>query len=899
MQVPVEQAVLPNGLRVLIHQDQSTPFVTVNLSVLAGSGRELAGEEGAAYLLQYLLFQAGSDLRENVLKILDDAGADTAGGAVSSNVDYDRLTLTSTVPGHALPTVLWLEAKRLQGFLAGFSDDIFQKQQAHVREAVTASQEKPYGLQNELISRHIYHRGHPYASPVTATPAAIGRLTLAQVQDFYRRNVTPQNAVLVISGNVDATSTMTEVRKFFSSLKPAAATTQIVSDAVGPQARRTVTHRSNAPAKQVFVWRGPAIHSPQLVALEMAGAILTGGKTARLHEELVRKSKLATHVTSTVQAARLGSEILIEVFPTDGADPETIANIVEKTLASTVAAGLGETDVTTARAKAEFEFFRSVESSSGPQGKAARFARSLLFETDPLNIDGRFLAKEHLRIAAQTPAKVTESLKTWMTQPPALEIRFMPADFQSAGRPPVHAEPPANARLALPAVLPGFSRKELANGLDLIVFDRSKTGSGAAARNVEVDLVIKTSDLFESEDTAGISMLTAKAVLAGTKTRSAFQVENAVNSFGGTLSSDGSKFGARVSISGLRRYLDGMFELLADVAVGPVFPEAELSAVKKIVTEKLVKEQQYPQQAASLMFSKILFAGGHPGGSPADGTPAAVEKLAATALKDHHAKYWVPNNSALIVSGPVSLEDAERLANKHFAFWSRKNLEAVTLQDLPGPDRTYAFLVHVPAMSETLIRMGSVAPYRGHADETGLQVLSQILTNRNRELAAELLAPGGRVTSNLIQNRHFGYWMHSATARPGKAVSVVNAMQQSLHSLTPTGGGVSADELARAQNDLARNFLRSFDTAAFTNKITASLVSSGITPARINSWLPDLYQITPQAVSELAGRHGGHNRRIILFMGDLTGIEADLLKRKVSDIVTLDRDGKFLRRTGS
>jgi zinc protease len=895
--LPVEIHILPNGLRVLIHKDQSTPFVTVNLSALAGSGREHAGEEGAAYLLQYLLFQAGSGLREHVMQIFANAGADTAGGAVSSSVDYDRLTLTSTFPAHALPTILWLESKRLQGFLDGLSDEVFEKQRAHVREAVTAAQEKPHGLQNDLISRHLYLRSHPYARPVTATPADIARLTPGRVQDFYRRNVSPQNAVLVISGNVDSAASLATVQKFFAPLKPGTSTSLIVADDPGPQSRRVVTHRSDAPAKQVFVWKGPSVFSPQLVALEMTGAILTGGKTARLYEELVRKEKLATHVSSSVQAARLGSEFLIEVFPTDGSDPERIAALVAKVLADTAVSGPGETDVATARSRAEFEFFRTLESSAGPQGKAARFARTLLMEPATAGVDSRMLAREHQNIVAQTPASIAESMRTWLATPAALEIRFLPAEFRSAGVAPPLVLPPVAPGKSLPAVLPGFSRKELPNGLDLIVFNRSgSTEVGSPSQNIEVDLVIKTTDLFESEDNAGVSMLTAKALLAGTKSRSAFQVENAVNSFGGSLSTDGSKYGARVSINGLKRHIEGIFELLADVAVNPVFPEAELTAVRKIVAEKLARDQQYPQQTANLMFGKILFAGGHPGGSPADGTPESVSKIPPAALKDHHAKFWVPNNAALIVSGPVTIDEAERLANKHFAFWSRRNLEAVTLQELPGPDRTYAFLVQIPEMTETLIRMGSVAPYRGHADEPGLQVLSQMLTNRQQE------SGGQRTASVLMQNRYFGYWMQSATTDPSRAVSAVELMQAGLNALAnpPKSEGQSIQaELVRAQNDLARSFLKSFETSAFTNKMTSALVSSGIAPERLNTWLPGLYQTSTATIADLATRYGSSNRRIILFMGAVTGIEQELLRKKYSDIVTLDRDGKFIRRSGS
>src|SRR5690606_16616262 len=117
---------------------------------------------------------------------------------------------------------------------------------------------------------------------------------------------------------------------------------------------------------------------------------------------------------------------------------------------------------------------------------------------------------------------------TWLVRDPSLDIRFEPSALTSAG-PLVAPEPPptkTGTPLTALGAVPPFSRKELANGIDLIVFNRGVDHS-AFSRAVEIDLVIKTTDLFETDDKAGLSMLTAKALLAGTKARSAFQIENA------------------------------------------------------------------------------------------------------------------------------------------------------------------------------------------------------------------------------------------------------------------------------------------------------------------------------------------------------------------------------------
>ena len=882
LKLPIETVVLGNGLRVVVNQDPSTTFATINLALLAGSGRELPGEEGAAYLLQYLLFQAGSGVDGQVLQLFEAVGADTAGGAVSSSVDYDRIVLTSTLPANAVPWALWLESKRLQGFLSGISEDVFFKQRSHVKESLLQAEKKPYGMQNDLISRNLYPKTHPYGHPVTASPAEISRLSLHKLRAFYARNFTPQNAVLTISGNVDPKSVIASVKNYFNQLRPATASTQIISDNSISEPK-LIVHRSDAPAKQVFVWKGPGYFAGDLVALTLATELLAGSKNSVLHQTLVQTKKIASRVDARIYPSRLSSEVVIEVYPQKKDDTDEITRALQQILAESASTGPGETEVATAKAKAEFSFFAGIETSSGPFGKASRLGNYYLF-----GLDSSQLTSEYNSIVSQSPLTIKQAIANWLAKEPALEIRFLPTDFdQAKSELPLSA--PELQQGQIPAFVPSFSRKVLANGIDLIVFQRPES------QNIEMDLIIKTADLYEVAERSGVSLLTAKAVLAGTKSRSAFQIENAVNSFGGHLNSDGSKFGSKLSISGLKRHLEGMYELLADVAINPVFQESETAAVKKIVTERLTRELHHPQQYANQMFNKILFAGGHPGGLPVAGTPALTSRLTQSQIKEHHQKYWIPNNAALVVSGPVTLAEAEKLTNKHFAFWSAKPLEAVTLQEQPGPDRTYTFIADVPGVKETIIRIGSVAPYRGQSDETALQLLNQILSRRYQtQVSQEKNIPN----SSLIMNRHFGYWMQTAATDKDNALAMVKYMRQTLESLAGSVG-ITNDEMKKAQNELARSFLKSFETSAQTNKITAGLVSFGLAPEALNRFIPDLYQQTPATLTELAGRYFSPNRQIVLFFGDTAGIEQKLKKQNIKDLVILDQDGKFLRKSGS
>jgi zinc protease len=894
LQLPIETLVLGNGLRVVVNKDPTTTFATINLAILAGSGRELPGEEGAAYLLQYLLFQAGSGVEGQVLQQFEAVGADIAGGAVSSSVDYDRMVLTSTLPASGVPWALWLESKRLQGFLSGISEEVFLKQKSYVKESLLQAQQKPYGMQNDLISRNLYPKAHPYGHPVTASPAEISRLSLHKVQGFYTRNFTPQNAVLTVSGNVEPSDVISSVKTYFNQLRPQSASTQIISDNSISEPK-LIVHRSDAPAKQVFVWKGPGYFSGDLAAINLATELLAGSKNSILHQTLVQTKKIASRVEATVYPSRLSSEIVIEIYPQKKEDTDLITRSLQQLLQEISTTGPGETDVATAKAKGEFALLASLETSFGSLGKANRLAAFYLF-----GLDSSQLVSEYENIVSQTPNSIRQAIGSWLAKEPALEIRFLPTDFDQANVVALITAP-ALRQEPIPTFATSFTRKVLANGIDLIVFNRPES------QNIEIDLVIKTADLYEATERSGVSLLTAKAVLAGTKSRSAFQIENAVNSFGGHLNSDGSKFGSKLSINGLKRHLEGMYELLADVAINPVFPETELAAVKKIVADRLSRELQNPQQHANLMFNKILFAGGHPGGLPVAGTPALTSRLNQTQIKEHHQKYWIPNNAAIIVSGPVTLAEAEKLTNKHFAFWSTRTLDAVTLQEQPGPDRTYTFIAEVPGTNETIVRMGSVAPYRGQSDETALQLLNQILSRRYQTQVDRFDRFKSVPNSTLSMNRHFGYWMQTASTNKEQALALVTHMRQNLESLSGSSAkvsemgpsGITGEELAKAQSELARNFLKSFETSAQINKITAGLVSFGLGPEALNRFIPDLYQQTPATLKALAERYFSPSRQIILFYGDTAGLEQQLKKQNAKDLMILDQDGKFLRKSGS
>ena len=179
--IPYEKWELPNGLKVLIHEDHSDPIVQVHVTYHVGSNRETAGKSGFAHLFEHMLFQGSEHVEdERGPRIIAEAG-----GQLNGNISFDRTVYFQTVPSNHLETILWLESDRMGFLLNAVTQKKFENQRDVVKnEKYQVQMQQPYGMSGEILGQTLYPPSHPYNWPIVGYMDDIERATLDDLKNF-------------------------------------------------------------------------------------------------------------------------------------------------------------------------------------------------------------------------------------------------------------------------------------------------------------------------------------------------------------------------------------------------------------------------------------------------------------------------------------------------------------------------------------------------------------------------------------------------------------------------------------------------------------------------------------------------------------------------------------------
>ena len=215
LDVPTDTFTLDNGLRVVVHEDHSAPVASVNIWYHVGSGRETEGRTGFAHLFEHMMFQGSANVG-------DDAHFKTiqgAGGTLNGSTNADRTNYYETVPANYLETVMWLEADRMGWLLPAMTQGKLDNQRDVVKNERRQNYEnRPYGMASIRISEMLYPADHPYHWPTIGSQQDLTAASMEDVQGFFRTWYAPNNASLVVAGDVEPAEVRRLAEKYFAAI---------------------------------------------------------------------------------------------------------------------------------------------------------------------------------------------------------------------------------------------------------------------------------------------------------------------------------------------------------------------------------------------------------------------------------------------------------------------------------------------------------------------------------------------------------------------------------------------------------------------------------------------------------------------------------------------------------
>ena len=214
VQIPYTQFTLDNGLTLIVHEDRKAPIVAVNVWYDVGSADEPAGKTGFAHLFEHLMFNGSENFNDDYFKALDRLGATGTNGTTN----FDRTNYFQVVPKTALDSVLWLESDRMGHMLGAVTQELLDEQRGVVQNEKRQGENQPYGKAFLTIFENTYPAGHPYAHSVIGSMDDLNAASLEDVQDWFKQYYGPNNAVLVVAGDVTPEDVLQRVERFFGDI---------------------------------------------------------------------------------------------------------------------------------------------------------------------------------------------------------------------------------------------------------------------------------------------------------------------------------------------------------------------------------------------------------------------------------------------------------------------------------------------------------------------------------------------------------------------------------------------------------------------------------------------------------------------------------------------------------
>jgi zinc protease len=297
---------LPNGLHVILHRDDANPIVSVDLWYMVGSKDEDPGHTGFAHLFEHIMFQGS----KNVGKTEHFSYIQKAGGTLNGTTNSDRTNYFETVPSNQLELVLWLESDRMMQL--NVTQENFDNQREVVKEEKRQRYDnRPYGT----WSINLYNRAfpnHPYYMPPIGSMKDLNEASLEYAQSFYKKYYAPDNAVIVVSGDINYEETKKLIEKYFGDI-PSARTDKKDYPDVSLNTGEiidTIYEKVQLPA--IFIgYKTYGVRSKDYYTLQILSSLLADGKSSRLYKDIVYNKKLAKSVNSFVADMQLAGLFIV------------------------------------------------------------------------------------------------------------------------------------------------------------------------------------------------------------------------------------------------------------------------------------------------------------------------------------------------------------------------------------------------------------------------------------------------------------------------------------------------------------------------------------------------------------------------------------------------------------
>jgi len=878
-----KKIVLQNGLTLLVHEDHSTPVVSVNLWYHVGSRNESRGKTGFAHLFEHFFFNGSDNYPHGFREAMDDVGANNRNGTTNN----DRTNFFEDVPVSALERTLYLEADRI-GFLT-LSKEMLERERGVVQNEKRQGENQPMGKAFTEMPGKLYPYEHPYSWSTIGSMADLNAATLDDVKQWYQGYYGPNNVVLVLAGDITSDVAETLVKKYFGGIAPVPPIARLNSWV--PSLPNNIRDKTEDRVPQTVIMRVyhiPGWKSNEQEYLKLFADILGGTESTPLYKKLVFEKQLADQVSTFVNEQELSSLLYIQVVVKSGIEPAVAEKEMDMVVNQMLQNGPAADETERAKNRYLANFSRGIERTGGMGGRSDVLAESMTYGGSPT----AYLDKLQTIAEAKT-SDIKSIAQKWLLKPyytlqvdPYPSIGAAKTEVDRSILPALSTQPDA--------VFPAIQKATLKNGLKVMLLLRD------AIPIVNITLAVNAGFSSDAIAKAGTASLALDLLNKGTTTKDIYAIANQLDMAGAQLGTNCTQDFSFVQLKALTQNLQPALNIFSDVVLHPSFPEDQFRILKEQRLSQIDFEKSDPNDLVRRILPALIYGKDHPYSMPQSGTgyTASVKSLTRNDMMAWRDTWFKPVNSTLIVTGNISLDKLLPALEAALGAWKEGNAPEKNIQTIPATKGGKVYLVDKPEATQSVIVAAHVSLPGGQQNEAAIETFMRNF--------------GGMSTSRLNRNLRLDkHWSYGTTGfltntkgqrlftviAPVQTDKTRESMTEVSKEITDVAGQrpLKGEEYASIMRNMTLRLPARFSTLQSLESAAANIINYNLPDDYWQNYSAKVRSLTEQQLNDASKEIVHPDEVVWLVVGDLKKVEAGIRELNFGEVLKLDADGKVIQ----
>ena len=881
---------LDNGLKVIYAPMKNAPVVHVRVLYNVGSRDERPDRQGFAHMFEHMMFRGSRHVApEQHMKLIGAVGGDS-----NAFTSFDQTTYTNTLPSNNTEMALYLEADRMASFKV--NDEIFQTERKVVAEEWRMRYaNQPMGPAFQDLLKTAFTT-HSYRWTPIGDMDQLAQATSAELQSFFNTYYVPNNACLVIAGNIDVDQTKQWVRKYFGWIPKGPDVPRIIpAEPKQADVRRLVVRKPNVPLTNMYIgFKTPEYKSDDHDALSILADILSSGRTGRLDQALVyNDAPKCVQIGAGNYQLQDPSLFAITAVVQQASEADNVEKEIVRVVTDVIEKGVTEEEVAKIRTQMKQTIIRQRQECDDV---ASQLAEEEVFGGDAKRVNAYFarldaitpqevqrVARAYLNVNAMTVMRYEQGAPTTQTAQEAAKLAEQVASAavkaSEAVAPRVSEFPkdyPTTPPVDRDAMKITFNKGVEAPGDAIPVPIKLITMSDHRLPLVNVSIIMRRGSHLEPDGKQGVAGLTAQMLRRGSEGALFLELSQDLESRGITIEAADAGDNTRLSIFCTTDQLEYAITKANLILTKPTFPAEELENLKKQSIGGLTQQLASPSTVAGRAFSSTLFEGSQFARLT---TPQTLASISLDDVKQWYARAYDLADSIVIFSGDVKPELAQSLSGTLLHAMPNGPLpEPIAYTVSPAIQKRKIILVDNPVGKQATIRVGLRAYDIRNDDKFAGSVAGQILSSGiDSRLGKYVRAEKGLtygVYAYFRPTRWAGEFSGTVDTQPSTAAAAVEAMFKVFGDLRKDL--VSEDELTEAKLRVAGGMAMEVQTVAQQAGRRVDQILNGY-PIDYYDQLPTrINEVTAEQVRNAMQTYVKDDRMLIVVVAPASEVKAQL-----------------------